>query len=346
MILAGIPFSQLIANFMSTVERSGATILRRQEIERRPSQFQVLGPDRSTDCCVFLWTITPGGGGPAIRPAEERRIQLTNVDRFPLRPGIRTIVGGWSEEFGVYAFWDPRRHRTFSSRSPSLQISAGVLRQAKLDGIATYIRPSAEGREVVVAVDPSSLLWYVQNGEALHNTDIKEGALMVHDLIIPAPEMEQKIIESSESEAETIRRLELVQTMRAFRESRFRPQVLQAYSYRCAVCGYAMKLVDAAHIIPVSHPKSTDDIANGIALCRLHHAAYDNGLLGIRPTYEVILNPDAIGRLQDANLLDGLTAFRDGLPKSIRIPATQEVRPHPANLKVGLIARQWPASLI
>ena len=255
-------------------------------------------------------------------------------------------MGGWSDEFGVYAFWDPRRHRIFSSRSPSLQISKDVLEQATHDGIATHLRPSAEGREVVVAVDPPSLLWYVQNGETLHNADTDTGASLVHDLINPTPEIEQRIIESSDSEIETIRRLELVQTMRAFRESRFRPQVLQAYSYRCAVCGCALKLVDAAHIIPVSHPRSTDDVVNGIALCRLHHAAYDNGLLGICSTYEVILNPDAISRLKNAKLLDGLPSFRGGLPKSIRIPGSQEVRPHPENLRVGLLARHWPLSLI
>lgn len=331
---------------MTVIERSGATILRAEETARRPSQLQILGPDGTTSCCVFLWTITPGGGGHAVRPTNERRIQLTNVDRFPLRPGMRTIVGGWSDEFEVYAFWDPRRHRRFSSRSPSLQVSANVLVQAKRDGIATYIRPSAEGKEVVVAVDSPSLLWYVQNGEALHNTDIDTGAALVHDLINPVPEVEQRIIESSDSEVETIRRLELVQTMRAFRESRFRPEVLQAYSYRCAVCGCALKLVDAAHIIPVSHPKSNDDINNGIALCRLHHAAYDNGLLGIRSTYEIILNPDVINRLRNASLLDGLEEFNDALPPIIHIPASHEVRPRPENLRTGMEARQWSKRLV
>ncbi len=344
--MQGISFPKLIANFTAAVERSGATILGAEETSHRPLQLRILGPDGTTFCCIFLWTITPGGGGPTVRPVNERRIQLTNVSRFPLRPGMRTIVGGWSDEFGVYAFWDPRRHRNFSSRSPSLQIRADVLEQAKRDGIATFLRPTAEGKEVVVAVDPPSLLWYIQNGEALHNTDTDTGAQLVHDLISPAPESEQRIIESSDSENETIRRVELIQTMRAFRESRFRPQVLQAYSYCCAICNCALKLVDAAHIIPVNHPRSTDEIDNGIALCRLHHSAYDNGLLGIRSNHGIILNPDALSRLRDASLLSGLEEFRNALPRNIRVPASREAGPRPENLRTGLEARQWPKHLV
>jgi putative restriction endonuclease len=42
-----------------------------------------------------------------------------------------------------------------------------------------------------------------------------------------------------------------------------------------------LKLPDAAHIVPVTFPDSTDEVTNGLGLCRLHHGAYDNGLLGV-----------------------------------------------------------------
>ena len=84
-----------------------ATVIRQRiQDADRPARIRVITGNRTTDCIVFLWTVTPGGGGPDVRPANERRIQLTNVGGIPLEPGSRTLLGGWSEEFGVYAFWD------------------------------------------------------------------------------------------------------------------------------------------------------------------------------------------------------------------------------------------------
>jgi putative restriction endonuclease len=47
--------------------------------------------------------------------------------------------------------------------------------------------------------------------------------------------------------------------------------------------------VDAAHIIPwsVSH---NDDPRNGMALCRLCHWTFDEGMLGVSPKYTVLLS--------------------------------------------------------
>src|SRR5690606_21501598 len=126
---------------------------------------------RTTDCLVFLWTITPGGGGPGVRPATERRIQLTNISGMPLRPGVRTLLGGWSEEFQVFAFWDARRHTRFSAGSPSLQIDSATLNRASHVGIASQLRPTNQGREVVVGVEPRSLLWYIEDGANIHNAE-------------------------------------------------------------------------------------------------------------------------------------------------------------------------------
>ena len=47
------------------------------------------------------------------------------------------------------------------------------------------------------------------------------------------------------------------------------------------------ELLDAAHIIPDTDPRGLPVIQNGIALCKIHHAAYDRNILGIRPDYVV-----------------------------------------------------------
>jgi putative restriction endonuclease len=340
----GVPFRQLVDTFVTTLERDGATVLLADDLSRRPARVRVVFGDEAADCLLFLWTITPGGGGPGVRPRGERRIQITNVEHFPLSPGTRTIVGGYAPEEDTWAFWDARRHSRFSRRSPSLQTTLDNLQAANHHGLATQLRTTDQGREVIVAVRSDALLWYVLKGQPLHNVDTDNDA--VTDLLVADVESERALIDESDSPEQAARRHELVQTMRAFRDARFRPAVLRAYSYRCAVSGVALKLVDAAHIVPVNHPEGTDEVTNGLALSRLHHAAYDSGLLGIRPDYTIVLNPKAIRRLKDARLLTGLEAFKASLPQRIRVPSSLEVRPDPAKLRIGMQVRQFPGKMI
>jgi putative restriction endonuclease len=340
--MPAIPFADHLERFTATLERSGATVL--VGGTRKPARIRVVSGDRTTDCVVYLWTITPGGGPPGVRPAGERRIQITNAGPFTLTAGLRTIVGGWNPEEQVWAFWDARRHTRFSTRSPSFQTTEQTLQLAGHNGIAAHVRPANEGREVTVAVHPDFLLWYVQDGQTLH--DVDEDANEVSGLIEASPEEEAGVVAGASTPEQLARRVQLVEIMRAFRDARFRPLVLQAYGNRCAVCGTALKLVDAAHIVPVSDRRGTDDVTNGIALCRLHHGAYDTGLLGVQSNYRVVVNPDAASRLQAVRLDAGLEGFANALPNSIQVPSAIEVRPDPRNLRIGLEVRQFPRSLI
>lgn len=81
----------------------------------------------------------------------------------------------------------------------------------------------------------------------------------------------------------------------AVRDQGFRRAVVRVYDHRCAFCGVRMltadghSAVDAAHIIPwsVSH---NDNPRNGMALCRLCHWTFDEGMLGVSPKYTVLLS--------------------------------------------------------
>lgn len=341
--MAGIRFRALVDQFVNALERDSATVIRTlARDDRRPARLRVITENR-TDCILFLWAITPGGGGPGVRPQDERRIQITNVSRMPLEPGVRTLLGGWSTEHSVYSFWDARRHMSFGS-SASLQVSVNTLETAAHVGIATQLRPTREAQEVVVAVAPTSLLWYVENGSPLHNAEGDAPAVVA--LADATPEEEREFLDSATTESASARRYDLVETMRGYRDAKFKPAVLQAYSYKCAVCDCDLKLVDAAHIVPVSHPSSNDEVPNGLALCRLHHGAYDNGLLGVRSDYRIVINSERVRRLIDLRLATGLDNFRSRLPERIRVPTSIEVRPSAANLRLGLQLRQWPTSLI
>ena len=57
----------------------------------------------------------------------------------------------------------------------------------------------------------------------------------------------------------------------------FRERVIAAYQSQCSLCRlHHIELLDAAHIIPDNEPEGEPLITNGIALCKLHHAAYDS----------------------------------------------------------------------
>lgn len=77
------------------------------------------------------------------------------------------------------------------------------------------------------------------------------------------------------------------------RDQAFRRVVTSAYDHRCALCGIRIvtpdghTVVEAAHIVPWSRSKN-DDIRNGMALCRLCHWGFDEGMLGVSDNYTVI----------------------------------------------------------
>jgi len=87
----------------------------------------------------------------------------------------------------------------------------------------------------------------------------------------------------------------------------FRIRVLTAYSNQCAMCRlrYA-SLLDAAHILPDGHPRGVPIVPNGLSLCKIHHAAYDENLLGVRPDLVVEVRPDVRDQLDGPMLRHGL----------------------------------------
>jgi len=79
----------------------------------------------------------------------------------------------------------------------------------------------------------------------------------------------------------------------AVRDQGFRRIVVSTYDHRCALCGVRIitpeghTVVDAAHIIPWSKSRN-DDLRNGMALCKICHWAFDEGMMGVSENYDVI----------------------------------------------------------
>lgn len=85
-----------------------------------------------------------------------------------------------------------------------------------------------------------------------------------------------------------------IQELSIGRDIRFRLQIVPLYGYSCLLCGVkvllpsGIALVEAAHIHQFSQSRN-DDVSNGMALCRNHHWAFDQGLWTLSTNYEVIV---------------------------------------------------------
>lgn len=85
-----------------------------------------------------------------------------------------------------------------------------------------------------------------------------------------------------------VRRYSTVEVKKRLHQELFRHAVLRAYSERCAVCRLPRReLLDAAHIEPDRDVRGEPTVSNGLAMCKLHHAAFDANLLGVRPDHVI-----------------------------------------------------------
>ncbi|WP_419923848.1 phosphorothioated DNA-binding restriction endonuclease [Candidatus Poriferisocius sp.] len=92
------------------------------------------------------------------------------------------------------------------------------------------------------------------------------------------------------------------------RDPDFRPQVLRAYEYQCAMCGWDARLSDSSVALEAAHIQwkayqGPDDTRNGLCLCVLHHRLFDRGVLGISPDLRVVVSQDFNGRGMSAQLV-------------------------------------------
>ena len=129
-------------------------------------------------------------------------------------------------------------------------------------------------------------------------------------------------------EPEVRRRYATVEVKRRLHQNEFRERVLRAYRHQCALCRLRHEeLLDAAHIIPDSEPGGAAKVSNGLALCRLHHAAFDRFFLGIRKDYVIEVRPDVLVESDGPTLrhsIQGLHGRRIILPRNrVERPSVQ-----------------------
>src|SRR5262249_16488993 len=78
--------------------------------------------------------------------------------------------------------------------------------------------------------------------------------------------------------------------------------------------------VQAAHIYPKAK-KGSDDLRNGICLCRLHHWAFDVGWFSLLDDLSLILRPSL-------PTSDDFSSIRQLPATALRAPSDHRFRPH------------------
>jgi putative restriction endonuclease len=322
----------LLQHIVEAINESGWNVLYLGGTDQYPFALQIYRENESYRIQIYIWHLTHGGG--KARPKNEYRIQITGIESFRQNPGFKTLILGWWDEAEVFAGFDVRKHLGTLGRSPSIQIREEYLRTAYQNGFA----PCDKGnQEIAIAFRPDFFVEYVKNLGPLHDFGQVKQDLAALNKISENPEINEEGIQVTSR----VRQRTAVSIRRALRDINFRKRVLTAYSFHCAMCGIQLRLIDAAHIIPVNQENSTDETRNGLALCALHHRAYDQALVTVTDNYSVIISKEQIAELRNINQADGLQIFSQNLRPLILLPPAVTDRPHAEYIRIANIVRGW-----
>lgn len=199
---------------------------------------------------------------------------------------------------------------------------------------------SWDNRSLRVAMEQQlSVLWFVGVGMGPAVFQVVAPVYLLweepekHQFAI-APDVVNTMVNETSVFETAVREYVMAQTKRRLHQPVFRSTVLRAYESRCAVCNLGhIRLLDAAHIIPDSQEGGDPSVDNGLALCKIHHAAFDARMLGISPDLQVHIRSDLLKETDGPMLEHGLKEHHG---KSLmKIPRHAAERPNREKLKVA-----------
>jgi putative restriction endonuclease len=333
--MARLTKPQLLGLVEEGFQHGGWNVLYLTRQDEHPARYRVYRDDRSITVRVYIWNISHGGGP---RSASEFRIQITGLidNRFLPEIGGKTLILGWSDEDQVFAGFDYRRHSGELGGSPSMQIGLTALQAAATNRFAAHLKTNGE---LAVAFRPEFIGTYAENLEALHDTGQVPAEVTLLERVAAGPA--NVLPGQIEGEIAEPRQWAVFETRRALRALDFSDRVLKAYGHSCAICSVQLRLLDGAHILPVAETESTDETSNGIALCALHHRAYDRGLITFDSDYQVHSNEKRFDELREAKLIDGYRDFLDRLVKEVVVPSKVSDRPRRDFVERANSLRGW-----
>lgn len=295
---------------INSVRDAGWNISLLSNLEQSPLRLLLANGSKQEEIAVYIWNISHGG---KTRSPDEYRIQLKGQSSLVIGNTFKTLLLGWYQQERVFAGFNAFKHKDFG-KSPSIQVKKDILHEAVKHGIAFQSKTTAKGQDIVVTFQPNYIMDYVEDiypqyhANGLINISDVEASVVEKplDILIPDEELNKVPIE---------RRTVLSTINKKVREERFQRYVRSMYKGKCAICSLQAKLTEAAHIIPVKD-NGTDELTNGVLLCRNHHKAFDMGLLAINSSYVIVLNQNyekyLIESHQDTKLKEFIANSRIG----------------------------------
>ena len=166
----------------------------------------------------------------------------------------------------------------------------------------------------VVGDDPRRLTFTIQVDDRKHAISQQNEPVLVHD-------------DGGESRREYV----TTAVRQRVHQRGFRERVLDAYRRQCAFCRFRHpELLDAAHIVPDTEPEGEPIVQNGLALCKLHHAAFDRYFVGVRPDCVVQVRHDLLAEKDGPTLVHGIQALHG---RKIIVPRNPRFRPDAERLE-------------
>jgi putative restriction endonuclease len=324
---------ELVQAINSAISESGYAGQLASPLRQHPRRFVIAGGGAPAAVSVYAWTLT-FGGRPSL--ANEYRIQMTSV-ASPLERATDgpTILIGYEPTLNLFAGFDLDRHREFTAGSPSVQIDVTVLRRAERDGLSFHRKSNDE---LAIGIRPDMFMAYAINAGILHRYGHES-----HVFRLLNQAVHQQPIPPQETHDLTRERQRVVsEVSRLSRNAAFRQRVMFAYGHRCAVTRIQLRLVDAAHILPVGASGSSDAVHNGIALSPTYHRAFDAGIIFLNEQMEMRIDEGRVRILQQLNLAGGVEFFRQPLGQ-IFLPPDPNQRPSLDLIRRGNRFRQITA---
>lgn len=265
-----------------------------------------------------------GAGNPYLTRTQLSEFEFGGV-RFPLidpSKGIRKPAG-WSTVLSI-----------LSTQTPSDR--GGYDDAVRDDGSVVYrfMRPAASdawatNRALLETMDRGlPILYLIEVARSTYEP--------VYPVWFRGREGEAVVVSDAGPDGEyadmiDLRRYQQVVGKRRLHQEEFRARVLFAYEDRCCICRLGRRgLLDAAHIVDDADLIGLAIVPNGLSMCRIHHAAYDQYLIGVRPDLRVEVATDVLGEEDGPMLRYGLQEIA-GL--QIRVPSSRRAQPDPNRLE-------------
>ena len=316
--MAAATAREIVAALIDAFRESGVRAALASRQQGNPRQLVLDTPGGAEEVWIHVWTLTHGGRSSL---PDELRIQMTGVQSpLPTNPDGPTLLLGYHPETESFAGFDLNLHTAFTAGSPSVQVDIGCLYEARQNGLA-FARKS--NQEIAVGVRPDQLLNYMVSAADLHRHGRRATVLRMMQRAAALEDFDEDGLDALSGRPKKV----VARVARFARSANFRQQVLAAYDNRCAVTRVQLRLVEAAHILPIHAPGTVDQVRNGVALSPTYHRAFDSGLIYLDTDFVMRLNADKAAELRQIGRVGGLRAFKVPLDKPIHLPAHRRLRP-------------------